>query len=386
MPQDCRSDRKYWVQALHRIISPVLEAAAVGQLKQTMPVEAKPGVHDRHLYSHLEAVGRTLAGIAPWLTCPTLTGDEAALQRHYADLARRTIASITDPDSPDFLNYSVGEQPLVDAAFLAQGILRAPRELLEPLDPAVERNLANCMRSVRYHCKPYFSNWLLFAAMIEALMCRMGEEWDAVRIDYAFRQHEQWYVGDGMYGDGPQFRWDYYNSFVIQPMLIDVLDAVGDKYEDWRSMKPAMLERIRRYAVVQERLIGPDGSYPPLGRSITYRFGAFQALSQVALMHQLPDELPPAQVRSALTAVLRKFFDFPDMFDAAGWLRIGLYGHQPSLGERYISTGSLYLMTTGFLPLGLAPDDAFWSGSAMDWTQRQLQVGRDSVPDAALSD
>jgi hypothetical protein len=29
------------------------------------------------------------------------------------------------------------------------------------------------------------------------------------------RQHEQWYRGDGIYGDGPEFDWDYYNSFVM---------------------------------------------------------------------------------------------------------------------------------------------------------------------------
>ncbi len=29
-----------------------------------------------------------------------------------------------------------------------------------------------------------------------------------MRIDYAVRQHEQWYKGDGTYGDGPDFqRW-----------------------------------------------------------------------------------------------------------------------------------------------------------------------------------
>ena len=32
-----------------------------------------------------------------------------------------------------------------------------------------------------------------------------------------------WYKGDGVYGDGPPFHWDYYNSFVIQPMLLNIL-------------------------------------------------------------------------------------------------------------------------------------------------------------------
>ena len=62
--------------------------------------------------------------------------------------------------------------------------------------------------------------------MVEAGLAALGADWDATRVDYAVRQHEQWYKGDGAYGDGPAFHWDYYNSFVIQPMLVDVLDGV----------------------------------------------------------------------------------------------------------------------------------------------------------------
>ena len=34
---------------------------------------------------------------------------------------------------------------------------------------------------------------------------------------------DEWYKGDAMYGDGVDFHMDYYNSFVIHPMLTDVL-------------------------------------------------------------------------------------------------------------------------------------------------------------------
>lgn len=377
------NERLYWIKALERIVVPVLENGARRSLKSTMPIEAKEGSTERNLYSHLEAVGRSLAGIAPWLECNHLTGEEETLRYRYADLAKKTIASIVDPASPDFLNFSAGNQPLVDAAFLAQGILRAPTVLLDSFDPASKRHLRDCMLSIRHNCRAHFSNWLLFAAMVEVLLYRMGEDWDFLRIDYALREHEEWYMGDGAYGDGPKFRFDYYNSFVIQPMIVDVLIHVGNQHRDWQRMMPAALNRIRRYAVVLERLIGPDGSYPPVGRSITYRFGAFHALADVALMRELPESLAPNQVRSAMTAVLQKYFAYPDMFTEDGWLQIGLYGHQPMLAEPYISTGSLYLFAVGFLPLGLPPDDVFWSAPKKDWTQRLLQSGQDLMPDHA---
>src|SRR5204863_4396024 len=139
-------------------------------------------------------------------------------------------------------------------------------------------------------------------------------------------QHDQWYKGDGAYGDGPAFHWDYYNSFVIQPMLLDVLAVLRDTAPAWKELAVRVEERARRYAAVQERLIAPDGSFPPIGRSLAYRCGAFHLLAQAALRRALPDGMAPAQVRTALSAVIGKTLDTPETFDAEGWLRIGLCG------------------------------------------------------------
>jgi hypothetical protein len=136
-----------------------------------------------------------------------------------------------------------------------------------------------------------------------------------------------------------------------------------------------VLKRSQRYAAIQERLIAPDGTFPSIGRSITYRFGALQLLAQIAWMRKLAEGPTPAQVRCALTAVIRRMIEAPGSFDDNGWLRIGFCGHQPSLGEHYISTGSLYLCSTGLLPLGLPPSDAFWSDPPKRWTSQQLWSG-----------
>ena len=140
-------------------------------------------------------------------------------------------------------------------------------------------------------------------------------------------------------------------------------------------MRAPVLARARRHAAVQERLIGPDGTFPAIGRSIAYRAGAFQLLAQIALRRALPEGVAPGQVRAALSAVLLRTLDAPGTFDANGWLRIGLAGHQPGVGERYISTGSLYLCATAFLPLGLPPDDPFWAQPAQPWTARLAWSG-----------
>ena len=219
--------------------------------------------------------------------------------------------------------------------------------------------------------------------MIETALKKMDGTWDQMRVDYALMQHEQWYLGDGMYSDGPEFHWDYYNSFVIQPMLIDIIENVKDDYAEWSQLREPILRRARRQAVILERLISPEGTFPAIGRSLTYRFGAFQLLSQMALRHDLDPAITPAQVRCALTAVIKRMIEMPGTFDDNGWLQIGFCGHQPSIGENYCSNGQLYLCTFVFLALGLPPEDPFWTGGDTAWTARKIWSGLDIPNDTA---
>jgi hypothetical protein len=148
---------------------------------------------------------------------------------------------------------------------------------------------------------------------------------------------------------------------------------------------PRVAERARRYAAVQERMIAADGSFPPIGRSLAYRCGAFHLLADAALRRALPENVAPAQVRGALTAVIRRTLEAPGTFDADGWLRIGFCGHQPAVGETYISTGSLYLCAVALLPLGLPASDPFWSSPPQAWTSAKAWSGRAFPIDHALA-
>jgi hypothetical protein len=76
----------------------------------------------------------------------------------------------------------------------------------------------------------------------------------------------------------------------------------------------------------------------------------------------------------------------PETFDAQGWLQVGAVGHQPSLREGYISTGSLYLCLCGLLPLGLPANDPYWTAPAEPWTQKRIWSGEDISADHAYID
>jgi hypothetical protein len=363
----------------------VLENLSRRELKRAMPVEG-PRAAERRKFSHLEAFGRLSAGIGPWLAARGLDEAETALQKRWAGLAQESLDAATDPRSPDFMNFCHGGQPLVDTAFLAQGILRAPSALWQPLDARVQRQVIAALKSSRAIRTPTKNNWVMFAAMIEAALETMGERTAADRFEDSVQRMLGWYKGDGAYGDGEFFHWDYYNSFVIHPMLLDTVAVLKEKGGPFAGIYETELVRARRYAEILERLIAPEGTFPSLGRSTTYRFGAFQSLAQAALMGELPERLKPAQARCAMTAVIRKVIEAPGTFDSQGWLQIGFCGHQPSLAEDYISTGSLYLCATALLPLGLPPADAFWSGAAAPWTSQRLWSGQSLPPDHAISD
>jgi hypothetical protein len=167
-------------------------------------------------------------------------------------------------------------------------------------------------------------------------------------------------------------------------MLLAVVETVSQELRTWEAFRPAFVSRARRYAAILERLIGPDGSYPAIGRSITYRFGAFHLLADMALRRELPEGIAPAQVRAGLSAVMRRTMEAPGTFDEHGWLTMGLCGHQPSLGESYISTGSLYICSAGFLPLGLPAADPFWMDPPQFWTSHRIWNGQTAPADHAL--
>ncbi len=377
-------NRPYWLSILEKISRPILANLAANTLRKTMPVESSGKNRDQ--YTHLEALARLLAGIAPWLASAPTNPAEAAIHKDLLALTQQSLDNATNPAAPDFLNYKTGGQALVDTAFLAQAILRGKSALYDPLPQKVQQQLLAALKASRAIPAPTNSNWVLFASTVEAALLTLGETPQPARLRTELQRQLSWYKGDGVYGDGEPFHFDYYNSYVIHPMLLDGMNTLAA--HDPRYQKPAadVLRRARRYAQIQERLIAPDGSFPVVGRSITYRMGAFHLLAAVALQQKLPADLPPAQIRTALTATIKKCMDAPDTFDENGFLRIGLAGHQPALAEDYISTGSLYLCSTALLPLALPEADPFWSAPTTPFTSQQAWSGKNIKADHALDD
>lgn len=382
-----KSDRAYWVALLDKIATPVLENMSKGELRKNMQLEFSPTWDGRvNAVGYMEALGRLLAGIAPFLNLPDDDTNESKIRQRLRLQAQQSLAHAVNPTSPDYLYWGDGRtaQPLVDAAYIAQAFLLAPDALWKPLSETTRQQFIHEFTTIR-HIKPFKNNWLLFAAMIETFLLSIGETIDAPRIDNGIDQLTKWYAGDGWYGDGEAFHFDHYNGYVIHPMLVDILRVNVAKGRREQKEFDIAYKRMQRYATFLERYISPEGTYLVVGRSSTYRVGAFQPLVKLALEHQLPKEIEPAQVRCALTAVMKRMF-IPATFTKEGWLTLGLVGNQQQqLADYYSNTGSMYLTSLVFLALGLPAADPFWSGPFTEWTQRKAWSGKPFAKDYAVN-
>ncbi len=377
------SDRKYWTDLLYKISEPVLSNMSKGELVKNMELELSPRWDGRsERVSYMEAFGRLMCGLAPWLTLPDDGTEEGKQRKQLREWALKSYANAVDPESPDYLEWKREGQPLVDAAFLAQSLIRAPKQLWEPLDELTKKRYIEEFTALR-RVIPGYSNWLLFSAMIETFLLSVDAQYDAYRITMALRKVEEWYVGDGWYSDGPHFTFDYYNSFVIQPMYVEILEILKEKKRiNTQGFDPA-LERMKRYGVILERLISPEGTFPVFGRSITYRMGVFQPLSLLAWKYGLSAELTNGQVRAGLTACMKNMFAVSGNFNKSGFLQLGFAGHQPGISDSYTNNGSLYLTSFVFLPLGLPADHPFWTDAPQDWTSKKAWTGQEFPKDKA---
>lgn len=375
-------DRIFWVETLQKIALPVLMNLKKDSLKKNMILESNSpeGVK----FAHLEAFARVFNGIAPWLELGTNETEEGRLREKYINLTIDAICVAVNPNKNDHIIFTESKQSLVDMALFAQGLLRSKNQIWLNLPMDVQAKIIDEFKNTR-NIAPFENYWLLFTSMIEAALLEFTGECDKERLVYAIHKfRDEWYIGDAIYSDGPEFTNNYYNSFFIHPMLNDILMVLRKYRLSEGEFLDVQLMRSSRLSAQLERQIAPDGTFPVVGKSICYRTGVFHVLSQVALLRILPRNIEVAQVRSALTKVLRNFFEGNQNFTNGGWLLVGFNGHQLDIAEKDINTGSLYLCCSIFPVLGLNANDPFWTDEYAEWTSLKAWYGHPTSNDQPI--
>ena len=380
LEKEANEDRAYWAKLAYDMAAPILKNMAEGKLQENMLVEVSPNWDGRNKkVTYMEAFGRLMAGIAPWLALPDDDTEEGKMRRQLREWALKAYANAVDPNSPDCLLWSGEGQAMVDAAYIAESFLRAYDALWEPLDQTTKDRYIKNFTNIR-HIDPPYTNWLLFSALIESFLAKSGADCDEYRVNSAIRKVEEWYAGDGWYSDGPDFAFDYYSSYVFHPMYLETLKAMQEAGKrnriDYQKYYDRALKRARKYSIVLERFISPEGTFPVFGRSIPYRMATMQPLALMALYEKLPEGLSNGQVRAALTKVMHNMYDGKENFNEGGYLTIGFAGRQPNIADWYTNNGSLYMTSLSLLPLGLPATHPFWSDAPQPWTNKKAWGGQ----------
>lgn len=385
-----QSDREYWTSQAYKMAQPVLENMAQGKLQQNMLTEFSPSFDNRNRkVVYMETFGRLMAGIAPWLALPDDATAESRQRKQLREWALASYRNAVDPTSPDYLCWGVSGQNLVDAAYIAESFLRAYDILWQPLDTLTKQRYFKEFQKLRRIDPPY-TNWLLFSSVIESFLAKAGGGYDEFRVNMACRKVEEWYVGDGWYADGPVFAFDYYSSYVFHAMYLETLQAMIDAKMntriDYSKYHERALKRAQKYAIILERFISPEGTFPVIGRSTPYRLAAMQPLALLAWYQKMPKELTNGQVRAALTQVMHRMFDHQQNYNQKGFLTIGFCGSQPETADWYTNNGSLYMTSLAFMPLGLPANHPFWTDAPQPWTQVKAWNGRPFPKDHRWAD
>ena len=375
-------DRQVWADLCYKISQPVLENMSKGNFQKDFPLELSPTWDGRDTkVAYLETFARLMAGISPWLALPDDGTPEGKQRKQLHEWAIQAYKNAVDPNSPDKITWLTNtSQPLCDASYLVESFMRAPEATWGQLDEVTKKRYIEGLKSLRT-IRPAYNNWLLFRAMVEVFFMSIGEDVDEYALSVGLQKMSEWYLSDGWYSDGPEYAMDYYNSYVMHPMMVEVVEMCKKhKFSTPISLDLAV-KRMNRFNTILERFISPEGAYPAVGRSVIYRMGAFQTLAMSAWKYGLPKDLTNGSVRSALTCVMKRMFAVDGNFDDKGYLRLGFAGHQPNLANYYSNNGSLYMTSLVFMPLGLPADHPFWTAPAEPWTSQKAWSGQEFPED-----
>ena len=377
-----KTDRQVWADLCYKISQPVLENMSKGNFQKDFPLELSPTWDGRDTkVAYLETFARLMAGISPWLALPDDGTPEGKQRKQLHEWAIQAYKNAVDPNSPDKITWLTNtSQPLCDASYLVESFMRAPEATWGQLDEVTKKRYIEGLKSLRT-IRPAYNNWLLFRAMVEVFFMSIGEDVDEYALSVGLQKMSEWYLSDGWYSDGPEYAMDYYNSYVMHPMMVEVVEKCKKhKFSTPISLDLAV-KRMNRFNTILERFISPEGAYPAVGRSVIYRMGAFQTLAMSAWKYGLPKDLTNGSVRSALTCVMKRMFAVDGNFDDKGYLRLGFAGHQPNLANYYSNNGSLYMTSLVFMPLGLPADHPFWTAPAEPWTSQKAWSGQEFPED-----
>ena len=240
-------------------------------------------------------------------------------------------------------------QAAVEMAVYGYGLLCCGEQLLACFDKEEKERFAQWLYMVNDITFPR-GNWYFFLLIINYGLKANNLPYNQEKIDFACREIESFYVGDGWYQDGKSSQRDYYIPFAFQFYSL-ILERYCPEHELQCVKERSMdFEQDFRY------WIDHQGRSLPFGRSLTYRFAHSCYWSACAVSGIHRTEL--GEIKEILLGNLNFWAEQDILQD--GILSIG-YGY-PSLimSEDYNAPGSPMWAFKSFVILSLPSDHEFW--------------------------
>ncbi len=204
----------------------------------------------------------------------------------------------------------------------------------------------------------YDSNWLFFRLIINLVFKKLGYSYDSQAIIDSENRISKLFLGEGIYQDGKQKRFDYYNSFAFH--YYGLIAASLDPESEYSEK---LILRAEEFGKIMLMLQSSRGDVIPFGRSLTYKMATSAFWSALALNGK------SSYSYGFLKGIILRIFDFwkdKDIYDESGILTNGYTYSNPFMTENYNAYGSPYWAYKFFLVL--LCDDSFWNAEITEFT------------------
>ena len=171
-------------------------------------------------------------------------------------------------------------QAIIEDANIAKALLIAGPLLWDALDASDAAAPGRSLRAGRRPARPRMTTGSCtrrFSGLPAIARSRITGHDRGHRVANA--RADDWYLGDGWYGDGPGHRPDYYSAWSFHFELVLIAWKTGDA-----ERLKVLTGRLRSMCDSLLGLIGDDGSPVYWGRSLTYRFAVAAPLAALAVV------------------------------------------------------------------------------------------------------
>ena len=358
------SDREYLADVARRILLPsVAEAAERFFSRENYIITDQVGFR----LTEMEALLRPLWGVAPLLKNEepevTVNGINVPLGKLY----REIMLLGTDPSS-DLLFSKFAErdkngfanQSITEIAAYCVALCLVPEVLWDPYTEEEKRTVGEWIREWSVYALEHSweNNHFWFPIISVTALERVGIDCGDVTdtMDRALSFLDGMYIGNGWYQDGCFGRFDYYLSWShhVYPLLWSMISRGTRLYDATRAKE--YVARCESFIPYYLHYFDSDGSCPPMGRSLSYRFAESAIFAAAALVGC---DIPFGTARRALIKNV-SYFD-NDYNISGGIMKPGYFYPSPALAESYTSEGGSLWCAKTFLALCLDEDHPFWT-------------------------